>query len=390
MNPVYAIVVVMLFIALGEIVSIWSKARVPSLLIAMLGIFIVAKAGWVPESLVDDTGLLSLYTIMSAPLLFHMGSIIPLRTLAKQWRSVLITCGGMAIAVGVMALVIWPLFGFQTFVAGSGPLAGGIVATGLTTAGLKEHAVAGAVLVLPSLVLMLQSVPSMPMTNFLLRRHAIRLRDSGELEQLAAAHKADEEMAATKKKLVNLPKALTDNELFMLFIIFCGGALAVAISGPTHIPSSIVALILGIICTWLGLTPDRAMERASSFGLGMASIIAVVVAPLMAASIPDILHAIVPLIAILIIGGLGIMLGGYIVTKLLKWKGSLGMSVALTAMYGFPADYLITNEVARGVARSEEEKESLLAVMLPPMLVGGFTSVSAGSVVIASVLVAFL
>lgn len=50
----------------------------------------------------------------------------------------------------------------------------------------------------------------------------------------------------------------------------------------------------------------------------------------------------------------------------------------------------LTNEVARSVGRDEEEREKLLNAMLPPMLVGGFTSVSAGSVAIASVLVSFL
>ena len=42
MNPIYAVAIVLAFIALGELASIWSRARVPSLLVAMLGIFIVA------------------------------------------------------------------------------------------------------------------------------------------------------------------------------------------------------------------------------------------------------------------------------------------------------------------------------------------------------------
>jgi hypothetical protein len=42
------------------------------------------------------------------------------------------------------------------------------------------------------------------------------------------------------------------------------------------------------------------------------------------------------------------------------------------------------------VGRTSEERDQLSDAMLPAMLVGGFTSVSAGSVVIASVLVSFL
>lgn len=390
MEAIYAAAIVLAFIALGELVSIWSKARVPSLLVAMLGIFIFAKIGVVPETVIDDSLLLQAYSFLVAPLLFHMGSLIPLRVMLKQWRSVIIAVSGMLVAVLLILAVVAPLFGFETFVAGSGPLAGGIVATSLTTEGLTAHGAASSIIVLPALVLMLQSLPSMPLTNYFLRRYAKKLRDSGELQELARAHSEEEEEAAKKKKLVNLPDFLVDNQLFMLFLILVGGSAATLLAVPTHIPSSILALVLGILATAVGLSPDKAMERSNSFGIAMAGVIAIVMAPLVTASVQDVINAFVPTITILIVGGTGIVLGGFVATKLLRWKSGLGVSVALTAMYGFPADYLLTNEVARSIARDDDEKEALLNVMLPPMLVGGFTSVSAGSVVIASVLVSML
>lgn len=390
MEAIYAAAIVLAFIALGELVSIWSKARVPSLLVAMLGIFIFAKIGVVPETVIDDSLLLQAYSFLVAPLLFHMGSLIPLRVMLKQWRSVIIAVSGMLVAVLLILAAVAPLFGFETFVAGSGPLAGGIVATSLTTEGLTAHGAASSIIVLPALVLMLQSLPSMPLTNYFLRRYAKKLRDSGELHELARAHSEEEEEAAKKKKLVNLPDFLVDNQLFMLFLILVGGSAATLLAVPTHIPSSILALILGILATAVGLSPDRAMERSNSFGIAMAGVIAIVMAPLVTASVQDVINAFIPTVTILVVGGAGIVLGGFVATKLLRWKSGLGMSVALTAMYGFPADYLLTNEVARSIARDEDEKEALLNVMLPPMLVGGFTSVSAGSVVIASVLVSLL
>lgn len=390
MTPIYAAAIVLLFIALGELISMWSKARVPSLLVAMLGIFLVAKAGWIPGSVVEDSTLLQVYLILQGPILFHMGSLIPLHTLRKQWRSVIIAIAGMLVAVGLLFAVVMPLFGFQTVVAGSGPLAGGIVATGLTTEGLTKAGVASTIVVLPALVLMLQSVPAMPMTNFLLRRFALRLRDSGELETMAAAAAKAEEQQAERKKLVNLPESLVENQLFILFLVLVGGSLANFLGGITHIPSSIVALVLGIVSTYFGFTPERTLEKANGFGIAMAAVIAVVMAPMIKASMSDVIAAFVPVVTILLIGGAGIMLGGFVATKLLKWRPTLGMSVALTAMYGFPADYLLTSEVARATGRTAEERKALLDVMLPPMLVGGFTSVSAGSVAIASILVSFL
>ena len=172
MNPIYAVAIVLAFIALGELASIWSRARVPSLLVAMLGIFIVAQLGLIPSTVVDDSLLPTVYTILVGPILFHMGSLIPLPTLLQQWRSVIIALSGMLFAVLLLAVAVIPLFSFAHFVAGASPLAGGIVATGLTTDGLITAGVSSTILVLPALVLMMQSLPSMPMTNFLLRRFA--------------------------------------------------------------------------------------------------------------------------------------------------------------------------------------------------------------------------
>src|SRR5699024_4425089 len=104
--------------------------------------------------------------------------------------------------------------------------------------------------------------------------------------------------------------------------------------------SSILALILGILAAAVGLSPDKAMERSNSFGIAMAGVIAIVMAPLVTASVQDVINAFLPTVMILIVGGAGIIGGGFIATKLLRWKSGLGMSVALTAMYGFPADYL--------------------------------------------------
>ena len=99
MEPIYSAAIVLAFIAVGELVSIWSKARVPSLLVAMLGIFIFAQLGLVPKTVVDDSMMPAIYTILVAPILFHMGSLIPLPTLLKQWRSVIIALSGMLVAV---------------------------------------------------------------------------------------------------------------------------------------------------------------------------------------------------------------------------------------------------------------------------------------------------
>lgn len=393
MSAVLATAIVLAFIALGEIVSIATRARVPALLVAMLSLFVLAKIGIIPTEIVEVSTMVSVGALIQPAIMVHMGSLMPLRTMLQQWRSVLIAGVGIIVATGIILATVWPLFGFEYAVAGAGPIAGGIVSTALTTAGLTEAGMIGAVVVIPSLILMLQSLPSMPLTNFFLRRYAAKLIASGELAtggDGAAAAGTTAEEPVEKKKLVRLPQVLVDNQLFLLFLVFAAGALAYWIGELTGISYSIWGLLVGIVLTALGVIPDKVMERSNSFTIAMAAIIFIVVAPLMTASVADVIASLVPVACILVIGLLGICIGGFVVTKLVGWDPNLGMAVALTAMYGFPADYLITQEVARSTGRTQEESQALLDKMLPPMLIGGFTSVSAGSILVASALVSFL
>lgn len=61
------------------------------------------------------------------------------------------------------------------------------------------------------------------------------------------------------------------------------------------------------------------------------------------------------------------------------------MPVALTALFGFPGDYILCQEVARSHGQTEEEVESIMNELVTPMLIGGFVTVTISSVIIANV-----
>lgn len=408
-SPLLAATLVLAFIAVGEIVSLWSRARIPALLIAMLVAFVLTKVGIIPPDVVTTSTLVGLGTLIGPPLVVHMGTLMPLSVIRKQWRAVLISVAGMVVGVGLVLAIVSPLFGFQYSVAGSGPLAGGIVSTALTTQGLTQKEVPSAILVVPTLVLMLQALPAMPLANQLLRRYALQLRRSGLVPETVssdtvaspeniAVHGAavsDETdssaiMGPRQRTLVTWPDSLLNNQLFLLFLVLLAGTGAYYLGVWTGISYSIWALVLGIGLAAVGILPDKVMERGNSFGLAMAATIGLVISPLLGASMSDILASLVPVVAILLIGMTGILIGGAVMTKLVGWNPRLGMAVALTAMFGFPADFLMVQEVARSTGRDDDERNAIRDKLLPPMLIGGFTSVSAGSVVIASILVGLL
>jgi hypothetical protein len=102
------------------------------------------------------------------------------------------------------------------------------------------------------------------------------------------------------------------------------------------------------------------------------------------------LEIIYPLIGTIIIGVIGMYIFSFIAGKILKVSKEMAFAVSLTALYGFPADYIITNEVIKSLTNDEKEKEVLTSHMLPPMLVGGFITVTIVSVILAGIFVKLL
>lgn len=102
------------------------------------------------------------------------------------------------------------------------------------------------------------------------------------------------------------------------------------------------------------------------------------------------LEILYPLIGCIIIGVAGMYIFSFIIGKLLKVSKEMAFAVSLTALYGFPADYIITVEVINSLTKDEEEREVLTSHMLPPMLVAGFITVTIVSVILAGIFVGFL
>ena len=81
----------------------------------------------------------------------------------------------------------------------------------------------------------------------------------------------------------------------------------------------------------------------------------------------------------------GMALVVFVVAKIMKMPFCLSMATALTALYGFPPNAIITESVCTALAETPEEKEYLMSKMFPAMIVGGFTTVTITSVIIAGV-----
>jgi len=408
-QPIFVATVIILLLAVGEVISILSKAWIPSLLIVFVGYLVLIWTGVLPADLVPNSALAAMGSLLVAAVITHMGTLIPIRQLRSQYKAILIALFGIVLGAGLILLVVSPILGYATAVAGAGPVTGGILAYIITAERLTELGL-NQLVVIPALVLGVQSLIGMPLANILLRKYAVKLRTGGHFaaSTVAGAVASDDApvgapvgASGTRTGIATLarPQAAVATRRFqlvperfqeptiILLLLLAAGSLATWLDSLTGINYGIWALLIGIIGHVLGIFPAKAMERANAFGLAMATVIVVVLASMSSVTWNDLVQALWPVLLILGVGSVGIVAGGWIGSRLLGWDPLKGIPVALTAMFGFPGDYVLCHEISRSVGRDEGEQKAIFDELITPMLVGGFTTVTTASIVVASILV---
>ena len=152
----------------------------------------------------------------------------------------------------------------------------------------------------------------------------------------------------------------------------------------------VTCLIFGVIAAEIGFVDRQALNKANAFGWMITVLMAFIYEGLNKATPKMLLEVLLPLAKIIIIGVAGLLIFAFIIGKILKESPymSLYMSlcIALNALYGFPPNFILTNEVIKSLASNNDESEYLTN----KMLIGGFTSVTIASVLIAGVFSKFL
>jgi hypothetical protein len=83
-----------------------------------------------------------------------------------------------------------------------------------------------------------------------------------------------------------------------------------------------------------------------------------------------------------------VMAGIFVIVYILPvWKimghRDLAFGVSVIQLMGFPANYLVVNEVANASTETEEEKKIVLARLMPAYIISNFVSVTSLSIVVA-------
>ena len=158
----------------------------------------------------------------------------------------------------------------------------------------------------------------------------------------------------------------------------------------TTIQVTVIALILGIAATELGFLRPNVLKENGCFNFLMFVLMMYVFGGLNSATPELLLEILGPLVFIIVVGVAGMCVCSFIVGKILKVSPYMAIATSLTALYGFPPNYVLTDEASKALAENDDEKEYLMDNMLPQMIVGGFVTVTITSVIIASIFIPLL
>ena len=195
---------------IGEVVSTMTKAWVPSVFVTAV-VMLIGYWTVFPETLVTDSVLIPFGSTLGIYLcLTHMGTVISIKQLIEQWKTIVVCLAGLA-GMCALCLVICPLVMDKAYViSGLPPLTGGIIAAVTMQEAAAEKGLADAALFAIAMYCV-QGFAGYPLTAVCLQlegKKMLQAYRSGDLKVIAASNKVDavngklETEAAPKKKLI--------------------------------------------------------------------------------------------------------------------------------------------------------------------------------------------
>jgi hypothetical protein len=390
MDSLLALVIVLVAFAVGDFVSYKTKSIVSMMFVASV-IFLIGFWMGIPETLFADAQLTGFGALMIGLLITHMGTLLSIEDLKKQWKTVLIALAAV-VGIGIFLFVVGtPIIGKEYAVASAPPIAGGVVAAiimgeGATAKGLD------AIAVFVTLLVVVQGFFGYPVASFMLNREAKKLLKTFH-ENNGKASEVETEVAVEPKKerkklIPPLSKDLQTTYILLAklaIVAFVSFKLAALTNDVIH--KYVMCLFVGVAAREIGFLEEAVMTKANSFGLAMVALMAVIFGNLAKAT-PEMLASILfPLIASLVLGVIGISIFSAIAGKLLGYSLEMSIAIGASALFGFPGTFIISNEVANANGKTEEERGAILHEIMPKMLVAGFVTVTIASVVLAGFMV---
>ncbi|EOH96508.1 hypothetical protein UAY_02876 [Enterococcus moraviensis ATCC BAA-383] len=391
MAQMTAFTLLMAILSIGDIVSNKTKAWISSVFVCAV-LFVIGYWTFFPENIVEIAGIPPVVaTLLMYLLITNMGTLLSIKELANQWKTIVITLSGI-IGIVVLLLTVGSIvFDLKTVLVAVPPLVGGVVSSlimseAAQTAGLTSLSV------LAILIYVMQGFAGYPLTSIMLKKEGKRMLEKYRSGEWTPVHEQETQTTTTDNDVPRLFKKIpkkyhTDfSRIFRLAIVaLIAYYVSVWCAPVVSISPFVLCLFFGVLASSIGFLEKQPLKKANSFGFAILGLMLFIFDGLKKAT-PEMLEELfLPMVGIIVIGVIGMYIFSGIVGRLLGVSKEMAFAVSLTALYGFPADYIITNEVIQSLTEDEKEKEALTSHMMPPMLVAGFITVTIVSVILAGI-----
>lgn len=404
MPQMVALTILIAILYIGDVVSVRTKAWVPSVFICAV-LFLFGYWTFFPADIVSRAGIPTIVAVMLMYLLItNMGTLLSLKDLIKQWKTIIIALAGIVGIVIIGFTIGTLLFDMNTVVVAIPPLVGGVVSALIMSKGAAEAGLAD-LSVFAIVIYVMQGFAGYPLTSIMLKREGARvlaLHREGKWKEKythsdsAPTKKVSDDIIAEEKmpRMFRLiPVQYNTNYFRFLRLSFVALLAYLASSGLADtiaISPFVLCLLFGVIATSMGFLEKQPLQKANGFGFAVMALMLFIFDSLNRATPDMLLRIALPLVVLIACAIVGMFIFSVIAGKLLGVSKEMAFSIALTALYGFPADYIITNEVITMLTKDEKERQVLTSHMMGPMLIGGFISVTIVSVVLAGFMVAMI
>lgn len=405
LNSVYAFTVIMLIWVISDYVSKKTNSLISSLFVASFiflvgfktnGLLVSMTEGTIFETigntfskeLLPRSSLLALGQTVVGFIIVHLGTMISLEELKKQFKTFVV---GVSAVLGITLFLftIGPfLKDFNYVIGGVAALTGGTVSIIIVQERALELGMLS-VAALPVLIAAFQGLVGFPLTSVLLKKEAKRLQT--EFREGRIVPKKEEQPDAVQKKPRILPfMSSTSGTLFWMgLVLLCSQQLSARFTGGILHPF-IIALLFGVIFRELGLFKPNVLSGIDAFGLMMLGILIIVFGPLASISPSDLFALVWPIFVTFSVGLVGNMGFAFLAGKLVGYSKEMALAIGLTALYGFPGTMILSQEAARSVGESDEEKAAIEGEILPKMIIAGFSTVTITSVLVTGLIVTLI
>ena len=390
-NVFFYLFLCLLFFGIGDVLGTLTKAKLSSVFVSLFLFLICFVTGLIPPDIIKQAGLTEVGKWVTPFIVFSMGTSINLREFIAEWRT-LVTAIFSMVVVAIAGLAMIPLIGYNEPIVSVPIINGGIVATQIMTSAALEHGMNLAA-ALGAIVYAVQKFVGTPIASYYGIREARVLieeyrRTGGAVAkaktgQKAGAEKTDE--APAKPNFFESHKKYYG--VFVSLAITAFFAWVAFVLGKwTGLASSIWALILGTLVSATGMLPKNILKHSNSSGIFNVFIFATIIPSLAQIRLEDLSTLAYALVVLFVVTCAVLYLFFYVLPfwKLLGSR-NLAMGVSVGQLLGFPATYLIVNEVAKAVGENEAEMQYISDHLMPKYLVSGFATVTSCSVIMAGI-----